>query len=183
MPLYSLSVFVVIMSDPSPGTSLCCVGRKRRKNLCHGNGLRFRSWTDESRGVANDRSVSYYVTPAKPGHAKKVRLRLNRTHFPSNTSLHNPANMNAIVIRHSNHLRSLCKPSSANSVRICLRATRSVNSMSQPVRPRRFAPLDPAKKKDGDERPLLKGIVFDVDGTLCTCFDVIHEECIHVLND
>lgn len=39
--------------------------------------------------------------------------------------------------------------------------------MAHPVRPRRFAPLDPAKKKDGDDRPTLKGIVFDVDGTLC----------------
>jgi len=36
-----------------------------------------------------------------------------------------------------------------------------------PVRPRRFAPLDPAKKIEGDERPELKGIIFDVDGTLC----------------
>jgi hypothetical protein len=33
--------------------------------------------------------------------------------------------------------------------------------------PRRFAPLDPAKRKEGDERPVLKGVVFDVDGTLC----------------
>lgn len=39
--------------------------------------------------------------------------------------------------------------------------------MSQPVRPRQFAPLDPAKQKAGDDRPLLKGVVFDVDGTLC----------------
>lgn len=44
--------------------------------------------------------------------------------------------------------------------------------MVQPIRPRRFAPLDPAKKKDrgGDERPVLRGIVFDVDGTLCKLF-------------
>ncbi|KAI4665955.1 uncharacterized protein J4E78_003420 [Alternaria triticimaculans] len=75
--------------------------------------------------------------------------------------------MNTIISRHSNQLRGLCKPSGGNNIRICLRATRSVNSMSQPVRPRRFAPLDPAKKKEGDTRPLLKGIVFDVDGTLC----------------
>lgn len=34
-------------------------------------------------------------------------------------------------------------------------------------RPRRFAPLDPSKRKDGDDRPVLKGVVFDVDGTLC----------------
>lgn len=40
-------------------------------------------------------------------------------------------------------------------------------SMEQPARPPRFAPLDPAKQKAGDDRPQLKGIVFDVDGTLC----------------
>ncbi|KAF2686054.1 HAD-like protein [Lentithecium fluviatile CBS 122367] len=34
-------------------------------------------------------------------------------------------------------------------------------------RPRRFAPLDPKKKVKGDTRPALRGIVFDVDGTLC----------------
>lgn len=39
--------------------------------------------------------------------------------------------------------------------------------MATPVRPRRFAPLDPEKKTEGDKRPVLKGIVFDVDGTLC----------------
>ncbi|KAL9121024.1 MAG: hypothetical protein Q9187_002424 [Circinaria calcarea] len=33
-------------------------------------------------------------------------------------------------------------------------------------RPRRFAPLNPAKSKDSPE-PKLKGVVFDVDGTLC----------------
>ncbi|KAF2635774.1 HAD-like protein [Massarina eburnea CBS 473.64] len=36
-----------------------------------------------------------------------------------------------------------------------------------PLRPRRFAPLDPKKHVEGDTRPVLKGIVFDVDGTLC----------------
>ncbi|OCK74883.1 HAD-like protein [Lepidopterella palustris CBS 459.81] len=37
-----------------------------------------------------------------------------------------------------------------------------------PSRPRRFAPLDPERReKDGNDGPLLKGIVFDVDGTLC----------------
>ncbi|ORY14938.1 HAD-like domain-containing protein [Clohesyomyces aquaticus] len=36
-----------------------------------------------------------------------------------------------------------------------------------PLRPRRFQPLDPSKRREGDERLLLKGIVFDVDGTLC----------------
>jgi hypothetical protein len=39
--------------------------------------------------------------------------------------------------------------------------------VQNPIRPRRFAPLDPAKQKEGDERAVLKGIVFDVDGTLC----------------
>ncbi|KAJ4304507.1 hypothetical protein N0V90_000033 [Kalmusia sp. IMI 367209] len=36
-----------------------------------------------------------------------------------------------------------------------------------PPRPRRFAPLDPARRVKGDDKPTLKGIVFDVDGTLC----------------
>jgi hypothetical protein len=40
----------------------------------------------------------------------------------------------------------------------------------QTPRPRRFAPLDPAKRVDGDTRPMLKGVVFDVDGTLCEFF-------------
>ncbi|CAN9233878.1 unnamed protein product [Alternaria alternata] len=75
--------------------------------------------------------------------------------------------MNAIVFRCSSLLRNQYKPSGLNSIRIYSPATRLVSSMSQPVRPRRFAPLDPAKRMDGDERPLLKGIVFDVDGTLC----------------
>lgn len=39
--------------------------------------------------------------------------------------------------------------------------------MASPVRPRKFAPLNPEKKQEGDKRPILKGIVFDVDGTLC----------------
>lgn len=43
-------------------------------------------------------------------------------------------------------------------------------TVEQPKRPRRFAPLDPAKRKEGDDRPVLKGIVFDVDGTLCMYF-------------
>ncbi|KAF1971283.1 HAD-like protein [Bimuria novae-zelandiae CBS 107.79] len=34
---------------------------------------------------------------------------------------------------------------------------------------RRFAPLDPAKRREGDDRRVLKGVVFDVDGTLCEC--------------
>lgn len=43
------------------------------------------------------------------------------------------------------------------------------SSMAQHARPRRFAPLDPTRQKTGDDAPLLKGIVFDVDGTLCKC--------------
>lgn len=39
--------------------------------------------------------------------------------------------------------------------------------MTPPVRPRRFAPLNQEKKREEDTRPILKGIVFDVDGTLC----------------
>ena len=38
-------------------------------------------------------------------------------------------------------------------------------------RPRRFAPLKPEKQIEGEDLgPRLKGIVFDVDGTLCECF-------------
>lgn len=47
------------------------------------------------------------------------------------------------------------------------RAISNAQMVNSPMRPRRFAPLDPAKRVDGDERPVLKGIVFDVDGTLC----------------
>ncbi|KAJ5217105.1 hydrolase [Penicillium chermesinum] len=42
-------------------------------------------------------------------------------------------------------------------------AVQSLFSMAS-SRPRRFAPLDPGQQSDA---PLLKGIVFDVDGTLC----------------
>jgi hypothetical protein len=48
-----------------------------------------------------------------------------------------------------------------------VKAIGTMSAMPQPVRPRRFAPLSPKQKKDGDKRPILKGIVFDVDGTLC----------------
>lgn len=37
---------------------------------------------------------------------------------------------------------------------------------TQPRKPKRFAPLDPHKKGDRPSAPGLKGIVFDVDGTL-----------------
>jgi hypothetical protein len=49
---------------------------------------------------------------------------------------------------------------------LCFAATRSI-AMARATRPRRFAPLNPEKKVNGDNRPVLKGIVFDVDGTLC----------------
>jgi phosphoglycolate phosphatase-like HAD superfamily hydrolase len=51
------------------------------------------------------------------------------------------------------------------------------------VRPRRFAPLDPAKRKEGDQRPLLKGIVFDVDGTLCKLLKLLRDIYVGVLNE
>jgi hypothetical protein len=42
-----------------------------------------------------------------------------------------------------------------------------------PVRPRRFAPLGPSSRKtraaEEEGIPRLRGIVFDVDGTLCEC--------------
>lgn len=97
------------------------------------------------------------------------RLRLipgptcHKTHAGSITTI-----MNAIIARHVCHLGFGSKPlyySKATCFRH--RATRSVNTMAQPLRPRQFAPLDPAKRKEGDERPELKGVVFDVDGTLC----------------
>ena len=54
----------------------------------------------------------------------------------------------------------LCRKSGARSVHLLGRA------MSQTRRPpKRFAPLDP-RKSNGSGAPLLKGIVFDVDGTL-----------------
>ncbi|KAJ5679625.1 hydrolase [Penicillium macrosclerotiorum] len=52
--------------------------------------------------------------------------------------------------------------------RLAFRATRpaimSAISDCHHLRPRRFAPLDPARASDA---PSLKGIIFDVDGTLC----------------
>jgi hypothetical protein len=45
-------------------------------------------------------------------------------------------------------------------------APKAGQSQSQPQpQPRRFAPLDP-NAKQGQEHPRLRGIVFDVDGTL-----------------
>lgn len=42
---------------------------------------------------------------------------------------------------------------------------------SKPLRPRRFAPLGPSSKRtkeaEAEGVPRLRGIVFDVDGTLC----------------
>jgi len=64
-------------------------------------------------------------------------------------------------------LSNLHRPFGSRNITIVSRATKSLKTMTPPPRPRRFAPLDPAKKREGDERPTLKGIVFDVDGTLC----------------
>ncbi|KAF2745279.1 HAD-like protein [Sporormia fimetaria CBS 119925] len=55
-------------------------------------------------------------------------------------------------------------------------------SSPSPIRPRRFAPLNPARRKEGDERPKLKGIVFDVDGTLCEPQNYMFAEMRNALN-
>ncbi|KAF2022388.1 HAD-like protein [Aaosphaeria arxii CBS 175.79] len=70
---------------------------------------------------------------------------------------------------HWSHTRnfSSSRPRTLEEVRDGSNVTRTFDKMSRPTRPRRFAPLDPAKRREGDERPTLKGIVFDVDGTLC----------------
>ncbi|KAH6633536.1 HAD-like domain-containing protein [Boeremia exigua] len=70
--------------------------------------------------------------------------------------------MHTIITRAASHPRffSLGKQS------LCL-WTRRLATMTPPIRPRKFAPLKPEKKTEGDPRPTLKGIVFDVDGTLC----------------
>ncbi|KAF2477051.1 HAD-like protein [Lindgomyces ingoldianus] len=54
--------------------------------------------------------------------------------------------------------------------------------MQSPHRPRRFAPLDPMQRMEGDERPVLKGIVFDVDGTLCEPQNYMFAEMRSTLN-
>lgn len=60
------------------------------------------------------------------------------------------------------------KPFSNNSF-VHFPATMTEESNSN--RPRRFAPLNPEKQIEGEDLgPRLKGIVFDVDGTLCECF-------------
>jgi hypothetical protein len=76
--------------------------------------------------------------------------------------------MNNFTTSASSYLRTLA----GNPIRYhsrytqCFVATRSI-TMARAMRPRRFAPLNPEKKVNGDNRPVLKGIVFDVDGTLC----------------
>jgi len=52
-------------------------------------------------------------------------------------------------------------------------------------KPRRFAPLNPdAVKKHGEDLPKLKGIVFDVDGTLCKCrFSCLYYKLYDILVD
>jgi len=75
--------------------------------------------------------------------------------------------MHAIASKATNHLRAII-------------FTRKLGTMAAPIRPRRFAPLNPEKKKDGDVRPVLKGIVFDVDGTLCLPQNYMFGEMRHV---
>ncbi|KAF9691066.1 hypothetical protein EKO04_011076 [Ascochyta lentis] len=67
--------------------------------------------------------------------------------------------MISITAKTTNHLKTLPRKYFPNW-------RRTLASMA-PLRPRKFAPLNPEKKKEGDSRPTLKGIVFDVDGTLC----------------
>jgi hypothetical protein len=50
-------------------------------------------------------------------------------------------------------------PSSASSIM-------DKELMGPPRRKRRFAPLDPEKRGSSDVPPELKGIIFDMDGTL-----------------
>lgn len=78
-------------------------------------------------------------------------------------------NMGNILVSSTNHFRKSSGGVIARSspYTTCLSFRRSITSMADSVRPRRFAPLDPTKRKAGDDRPDLKGIVFDVDGTLC----------------
>ncbi|CAE7014627.1 hypothetical protein CFE70_002543 [Pyrenophora teres f. teres 0-1] len=64
-------------------------------------------------------------------------------------------------------LKNICRRSGSRDITIFSRATRSLKTMTIPPRPRRFAPLDPAKRREDDRRPVLQGIVFDLDGTLC----------------
>ena len=71
------------------------------------------------------------------------------------------AAMYIVTLRATNHFRTLPAKQSLNW------CVRTLATMTPPVRPRKFAPLNPEKKRDGDTRPVLKGIVFDVDGTLC----------------
>ncbi|KAJ8116958.1 hypothetical protein OPT61_g1730 [Boeremia exigua] len=70
--------------------------------------------------------------------------------------------MHAISIRATHYLKSSLGKQSLN----WWTCTRNMATVTSPIRPRRFAPLSP-EKKEGDARPILKGIVFDVDGTLC----------------
>jgi HAD superfamily hydrolase (TIGR01549 family) len=73
--------------------------------------------------------------------------------------------MAGVIRQPLNHFRLISKTLISRAQP--LKAVCIFSSMAQSVRPRRFAPLDPAKQKEGDRRPELKGIVFDVDGTLC----------------
>lgn len=57
-----------------------------------------------------------------------------------------------------------------------LTAVRRQMSMAARKAPRRFAPLGPDRKSDV-EAPVLKGVIFDMDGTLCKSNGL----CSHVL--
>ncbi|KAF2875684.1 hypothetical protein BDV95DRAFT_280201 [Massariosphaeria phaeospora] len=79
-----------------------------------------------------------------------------------------------IVARQVNRIRSFATAQHERGFRKSLRrgSTAGMATMLRPLRPRRFAPLDPAKKSAvdgsrGDGVRVLKGVVFDVDGTLC----------------
>jgi HAD superfamily hydrolase (TIGR01549 family) len=75
------------------------------------------------------------------------------------------ARMAGVILQPLNHFRLFSRTFISRAPPP--RAVCTFSSMAHSVRPRRFAPLDPAKQKEGDKRPKLKGIVFDVDGTLC----------------
>ena len=81
----------------------------------------------------------------------------------SNNTILRQSSMEFITIRATYCL----KPSPRKHLPNWRCCTRSLATMASPVRPRRFAALNPEKKSEGDTRPVLKGIVFDVDGTLC----------------
>lgn len=81
----------------------------------------------------------------------------------SNNTIWRQRSMNLITIRATSCLEISPRKQLPN----WRSSTRRLATMASPVRPRRFAPLNTEKRSEGDKRPVLKGIVFDVDGTLC----------------